>query len=107
MSSNSETLQNTPHVEDVKLKCSDFRFEKFILYETSSFYYLVASNSAEEMFRMIKIDRDVEKPNSLSDILVRCTILCNSFVKNIKKNMYIIFILVVSLKTKATIQNLR
>ena len=52
------------------LEFNSSRFEKYILYETSTYYYLVATTSDEKIYKMIKIDRGIEKPNSLSDILV-------------------------------------
>ena len=45
------------------------RFEKYILYETTSFYYLVGTTAAEERYRVIKINRVLEKPSSLAAIL--------------------------------------
>jgi hypothetical protein len=44
-------------------------FLQFILYETSSHYYLVGYDAQESAFRMLKIDRRFEKPASLEDIL--------------------------------------
>ena len=42
---------------------------QMILYETSSHYYLVGYDSQETAFRLLKIDRRVEKPKSLEEIL--------------------------------------
>lgn len=53
-----------------KLECGCNRMEKLILYETSSYFYLVGTSNSEEKYQMLKIDRGVEKPESLSDILV-------------------------------------
>lgn len=67
------------HTAKAAKKCSlefnNFRYEKFILYETASYYYLVACTSEEVSYRMIKIDRGVERPSSLADILVLFSII--------------------------------
>ncbi|KAF3163708.1 phosphatidylinositol-3,5-bisphosphate 5-phosphatase [Orbilia oligospora] len=43
------------------------RMQKFILYETSTRYYIVGSDSQDERYRMLKIDRTVD-PGELSII---------------------------------------
>ena len=43
--------------------------EKMMLFETSSHYYLVGFDGQETAFRILKIDRRVEKPQALSEIL--------------------------------------
>ena len=43
--------------------------ERILLYETSSFLYLVGHDVAETCFHILKIDRRVDKPRCLSQIL--------------------------------------
>lgn len=46
------------------------RLEKMILYETSSHYYLIGFDSQETSFRVMKMDRRILEPQSLSEILI-------------------------------------
>lgn len=39
------------------------------MYETSSFFYLVGYNDAETAYRFLKINREIVKPQSLSEIV--------------------------------------
>lgn len=41
-----------------------------LLYETSSFYYLIGSDLQETLFRVLKFDRRIVRPSSLSEILI-------------------------------------
>ena len=43
--------------------------EKYLLYDTSSFYYIVGCDAKETYFRVLKLNRCVPKPRSLEDIL--------------------------------------
>jgi len=43
--------------------------ERLLLYETSSYMYLVGYDVGETIFRVLKVDRRVEKPKALSQIL--------------------------------------
>ena len=43
--------------------------EKYLLYDTSSFYYIVGCDSMETYFRILKLNRCVPKPKSLEDVL--------------------------------------
>eukprot|EP01036_Dinobryon_divergens_P035223 gene35223-45615_t len=45
------------------------RFEKFSLYETSTNFYLLAHDTEETKFRLLKINRAIEKPKDLSEIV--------------------------------------
>ena len=51
------------------LEAKVIKLERFWLYETISFFYLVGFNNLETEFRMLKINRRIEKPNCLADIL--------------------------------------
>ncbi|CCI50050.1 unnamed protein product [Albugo candida] len=44
-------------------------YERFTVYETDSMYYVVASDRHYSQFRFFQLDRTIEKPNSLNDIL--------------------------------------
>ena len=44
-------------------------FSQFWLYETATFYYLVGFDNLETSFRLLKINRAIEKPKELADIL--------------------------------------
>lgn len=44
------------------------KFEKINVYETLTFFYLIGSDANEKYFRVLKFDRTVVKPLSLSDI---------------------------------------
>ena len=46
------------------------RAEKLVLYETNRYMLLVGYNTAETLYRVIKLDRTVVKPSSLAEILV-------------------------------------
>jgi hypothetical protein len=43
--------------------------QKYILYETSSYFYLVGCDIRETFFRVLKLDRGFIKPESLEDII--------------------------------------
>ena len=45
------------------------KLEQFLLYETISHFYLVGFDEDETTFRVLKIDRRVEKPVSLNEIV--------------------------------------
>jgi hypothetical protein len=45
-------------------------FDKYVLYETSSFYYLVGCDANETQYRILKLNRNILKPKSLDEILV-------------------------------------
>lgn len=45
------------------------RLEKFQLYETRTFFYLVGFDELETQFRVIKINRTIVKPKDLSEII--------------------------------------
>jgi phosphatidylinositol 3,5-bisphosphate 5-phosphatase len=47
-----------------------FCAEKLVLYETLQHMYLVGSDAASTSYRILKIDRTIPRPKSLSDILV-------------------------------------
>ena len=53
----------------MKLEATLTRLERFVLYETWSHMYLVGSDEDQVSFRLIKIDRRIENPTSLSQIL--------------------------------------
>ena len=53
----------------MKLEATLTRLERFVLYETWSHMYLVGSDEDQAIFRLIKIDRRIENPTSLSQIL--------------------------------------
>lgn len=44
------------------------KLERFVLYETTSHFYLTASDKRETQYRVLKIDRRVVNPMSLADI---------------------------------------
>uniref|UniRef100_H3HC09 SAC domain-containing protein n=1 Tax=Phytophthora ramorum TaxID=164328 RepID=H3HC09_PHYRM len=44
-------------------------FERFTIYETPSIYYVVCSDRHYTRFRMIELDRMVERPNKLEQVL--------------------------------------
>ncbi|CAM9094825.1 unnamed protein product [Laminaria digitata] len=44
------------------------KLERFVLYETTSHFYLTASDKRETQYRVLKIDRRVVNPVSLADI---------------------------------------
>eukprot|EP01041_Mallomonas_annulata_P010773 gene10773-22499_t len=52
------------------LEPSILRLKKYYLYETASYFYLIGSDSRERTFRLIKFDRGIIKPSSLSEILI-------------------------------------
>ena len=58
-----------PKMQKNRFESSFAKLEKMMLFETSSHYYLVGFDSQETAFRILKIDRRVEKPRSLSEIL--------------------------------------
>jgi len=43
--------------------------ERYILYETSSYYYIVGCDAMETYFRVLKLNRTVVKPRSLDEVL--------------------------------------
>ena len=45
-------------------------FDKYVLYETASFYYLIGCDSNETQYRILKLNRCVTKPKLLDDVLV-------------------------------------
>ena len=53
------------------------RLEQFLLYETVSHFYLVGFDEDETTFRVLKIDRRLEKPASLSEILHEDSMIYN------------------------------
>jgi hypothetical protein len=46
------------------------RAEKLVLYDTNRYMLLVGHNTAETLYRVIKLDRNVVKPSSLAEILI-------------------------------------
>lgn len=62
------------------INCLDngvIKFEKFQLYETEPFYYITSSDKAETQFRILKIDRRLEKPSTLKEILREDAVIYN------------------------------
>lgn len=51
--------------------------EKYILYETASFYYLVGCDAVETYFRVLKLNRTIIKPKSLDEILMEDPLVYN------------------------------
>jgi len=45
------------------------RFERYVLYETAGHFYLIGSDNSETKFKIVKLDRQLYRPNSLADIL--------------------------------------
>ena len=45
------------------------RLERIVLYETANLVYLVGFDADESQFRVLKLDRSISKPSSLSEIL--------------------------------------
>ncbi|KAJ1442963.1 SacI homology domain-containing protein [Ochromonadaceae sp. CCMP2298] len=54
------------------------RLEKFRLYATSPFYYLVGFNQQETQFRVLKINRQIAKPKELEEIVREDHLVYNS-----------------------------
>ena len=44
-------------------------FDKYVLYETASFYYLIGCDANETQYRILKLNRSILKPKSLDEIL--------------------------------------
>jgi phosphatidylinositol 3,5-bisphosphate 5-phosphatase len=51
--------------------------EKYILYETAAFYYLVGCDAVETYFRVLKLNRSILKPKSLDEILTEDPLVYN------------------------------
>lgn len=52
-------------------------FDKYVLYETASFYYLIGCDANETQYRILKLNRNVLKPKSLEDILIEDPVVYN------------------------------
>jgi phosphatidylinositol 3,5-bisphosphate 5-phosphatase len=61
-----------PHLKPIQT-C----MEKYLLYDTSSFYYLVGCDAMETYFRVLKLNRCVIKPRSLEDVLTEDPVVYN------------------------------
>jgi hypothetical protein len=51
--------------------------EKYILYETAAFYYLVGCDAVETYFRVLKLNRSILKPKTLDEILTEDPLVYN------------------------------
>jgi len=55
--------------QDLTLEPLISKLEKFILYETHSYLYVVGCDKRQTEYRVIKLDRQVEQPSRLDEIL--------------------------------------
>lgn len=51
--------------------------EKYILYETAAFYYIVGCDALETYFRILKLNRSILKPKSLDEVLTEDPLVYN------------------------------
>lgn len=45
-------------------------FDKYVLYESASFYYLIGCDANETQYRILKLNRNILKPKTLDEILI-------------------------------------
>ena len=46
------------------------RLEKYTLFESATYYYVIGSDAAEKHYKLLKLDRCIVHPTSLSDVLM-------------------------------------